>query len=472
MKQRYLNVTRLRARCTSTSLTAAVLALCALLFVSTAQAGIPAELGNGQKVPSLAPMLKEVTPAVVNIASTGKVRVQENPLLQDPFFRHFFNVPDQPRERTTESLGSGVIVDAKKGYILTNHHVIAKADKITVTLRDGRQFTAKLVGDDPETDIAVLKINADHLTALPIGNSNTLRVGDFVVAIGNPFGLGQTVTSGIVSALGRTGLGIEGYEDFIQTDASINPGNSGGALVNLKGQLVGINTAILSQSGGNIGIGFAIPIDMARDIMDQIIKYGEVRRGRLGVQVQDLTPDLAKAFGIHGSHEGGVITHVVKDSAAARAGLKVGDVIIAANGEPVRNASQLRNSIGLLRVGETVTLKVLRDGREQTLHAKLTAPHMTSTDGEHISPFLAGAKLADIGQGSPLYGKVQGVQVQHVDPDSPAWQAGLRPGDVIVSANRKAVQGIESLRKAVGNKKGPLLLNVQRGDGALFLYLQ
>ncbi|HKK04375.1 MAG TPA: DegQ family serine endoprotease [Gammaproteobacteria bacterium] len=447
------------------------------LFVGAAVVTIPARASlptvdsQGHPVPSLAPMLQKVTPAVVNIASTGKVQVQQNPLLQDPFFRHFFNVPEQPQERKTESLGSGVIVDAKHGYILTNHHVIAHANKIMVTLRDGRQFKAKVIGDDKDTDIAVIQIKAKDLTALQLGNSEDLRVGDFVVAIGNPFGLGQTVTSGIVSALGRTGLGIEGYEDFIQTDASINPGNSGGALVNLNGKLIGINTAILSQSGGNIGIGFAIPIDMAHSVMEQLIKYGEVHRGRLGVQAQDLNPSLAKAFGITSRHRGAVITQVSPGSAAAKAGLKQGDVVTEVNGQPVRDASMLRLTIGLLRVGQEVKLKVVRDGKTHEINARLTAPKMTSASGGKINKYLAGAKLADITQGSQLYGKVQGVLVQGVAGGSPAWQAGLRPGDVIVSANRKPVKNIAELRSAV-KREGSLLLNIQRGDGALFLYLQ
>ncbi|MBD3670046.1 MAG: trypsin-like peptidase domain-containing protein, partial [Gammaproteobacteria bacterium] len=267
--------------------------LLGLLGMQPALAALPLTDSQGQELPTLAPMLEQATPSVVNINTRSKVRVQNNPLLDDPFFRHFFNVPEQPRERSAQSLGSGVIIDADKGYIVTNNHVIDKADEIQVTLRDGRTYDAELVGTDPETDVAVIRIEADNLNAVPMADSDTLRVGDFVVAIGNPFGLGQTVTSGIVSALGRSGLGIEGYEDFIQTDASINPGNSGGALVNLKGELIGINTAIFSQSGGNIGIGFAIPVNMARDVVDQLVRHGEVRRGILGVQAQDLTPQLA-----------------------------------------------------------------------------------------------------------------------------------------------------------------------------------
>jgi len=445
--------------------------LSAALVTAPARASLPSVDSQGHPVPSLAPMLQKVTPAVVNIASTGKVQVKQNPLLQDPFFRHFFNVPQQPQERKTESLGSGVIVDAEHGYIITNHHVIAHANKIMVTLRDGRQFKAKLIGDDKGTDIAVIQIKAKNLTALPLGDSQGLRVGDFVVAIGNPFGLGQTVTSGIVSALGRTGLGIEGYEDFIQTDASINPGNSGGALVNLKGQLIGINTAILSRSGGNIGIGFAIPIGMAHTVMEQLIKYGEVHRGRLGVQAQDLNPSLAKAFGITSRHRGAVITQVVSGSAADKAGLEQGDVITEVNGKQVRDASMLRLTIGLLRIGQEVDLKVLRDGKTHDITARLSAPKMTSAPGGKVNRYLAGSKLADISQGSQLYGKVQGVLVKDVAGGSPAAQAGLRPGDVIVSANRKPVKNISQLRQAV-KPNGSLLLNIQRGDGALYLYLQ
>jgi serine protease Do/serine protease DegQ len=274
----------------------ALLGACLMSLVLQTEGALPSSV-DGQPLPTLAPMLERATPAVVNIATVGHVEVRQNPLLSDPFFRHFFDIPDRPRRRQTQSLGSGVIVDAEHGYVLTNHHVIARADKITVTLRDGRHLNATLIGADPESDVAVIQVPAERLTALPLADSDRLRVGDFVVAIGNPFGLGQTVTSGIVSALGRTGLGIKGYEDFIQTDASINPGNSGGALVNLHGELVGINTAIIAPGGGNVGIGFAIPTSMASQIMQQLIEHGEVSRGQLGITAQDLTPELAQAFG-------------------------------------------------------------------------------------------------------------------------------------------------------------------------------
>jgi Do/DeqQ family serine protease len=316
-------------------------------------------------------MLARVTPGVVNIAVKGKVR-EENPLLQDPFFRRFFNLPQrqQQEERETQSTGSGVIVDAANGYVLTNGHVVENATRIEVTTKDNRRFTAKLIGRDAETDVAVLQIPAENLTAVPVGDSDRLQVGDFVLAVGNPFGLGQTVTSGIVSALGRSGLGIEGYEDFIQTDASINPGNSGGPLVNLQGQVVGINTAILAPGGGNIGIGFAVPISMARRVMDQLLRYGEVKRGRIGVAIQDLTPDLARAMSTQHT-TGAVIARVEAGSPAERAGLRSGDLVIAANGVPIRSGTQLRNTIGLSRIGDQVDLTVDRKGSEQRVSVNI-----------------------------------------------------------------------------------------------------
>jgi Do/DeqQ family serine protease len=341
----------------------------------------PLALG-GEELPTLAPLLQEITPGVVNIATRGRVRVEQSPLFKDPFFRRFFEDPtfrrffelpeDRPLERETQSVGSGVIVDARRGLVLTNHHVVANADEILITLKDRRRLKGEVLGSDPETDIAVLKVPPEGLRDVALGDSDTLQVGDFVIAIGNPFGLGQTVTSGIVSALGRTGLGIEGYEDFIQTDASINPGNSGGALVNLRGELIGINTAILGPAGGNIGIGFAIPVNMARGVMEQIVAYGEVRRGELGIAVQDLTPELAEGLRLDVS-EGAVVAEVTPGSAGARAGLEVGDVIVALDGAPLRNVADLRNRIGLLRVGDTVRLTVIRKSESLSLEAKIQA---------------------------------------------------------------------------------------------------
>jgi serine protease Do len=309
---------------------------------------------KGSRVPTLAPLVREVTPAVVNISVHGRVR-EDNPLYRDPVFREFFDMPRQI-EKEVKATGSGVIVDAQRGYVLTANHVVAQASSVQVTTKDGRRFSARLVGRDPATDIAVLQMQSPAgVKAIALGDSSALEVGDFVIAIGNPFGLGQTVTSGLVSALGRTGLGKQGYEDFIQTDAAINPGNSGGALVNLKGELVGINTAIISPGGGNVGIGFAVPINMARRVMEQLVATGKVERGRIGVVMQDVNDVL-------GAHVPGVrIAEVTKDSSAERAGLRKGDIVTSVNDTPIRSAAQLRNAIGLARIGERVRLAVLRD---------------------------------------------------------------------------------------------------------------
>jgi Do/DeqQ family serine protease len=320
---------------------------------------------------TVAPLVQQVTPGVVNISTRTMGAEQDNPLLNDPFFRRFFNIPrEQLRPRETRAAGSGVIVDARRGYVVTNFHVIENADRIEVTTKDNRTLKARLVGADPETDVAVLKVEGDGLQGLPWGNSDAVRVGDFVLAIGNPFGLGQTVTSGIVSATGRSGLGIEGYEDFIQTDASINPGNSGGALVNFKGELIGINTAILAPGGGNIGIGFAVPINMVRSVMDQLVAHGEIKRGRVGVAIQDLTPDIAQALNLKDT-QGAVVVEVEPGSPAARAGLKRGDVVLSLNGEPVRSATELRNRIGLTAVGSKVAMAVDRSGSRVTVDVKV-----------------------------------------------------------------------------------------------------
>ena len=449
-----------------------------LLFTSAislpAQASLPAIDSQNEQLPTLAPMLSKVTPAVVNIATEGRIRVQDNPLLQDPFFRFFFNVPQQaPRERRTQSLGSGVIVDAKNGYILTNNHVIDKAVTITVTLQNNKQLSATLVGTDPESDIAVVQVPPEDLTTdLPLADSDKLQVGDFVVAIGSPFGLGQTVTSGIVSALGRSGLGIEGYEDFIQTDASINPGNSGGALVNLRGELVGINTAILAPSGGNIGIGFAIPINMAKQIMAQLIEYGEVKRGRLGIAIQDLTPDLAGAFGIQREEGGAVVVQVLEKSAADEAGIKTGDIITNVNGHMVQNAGDLRNLIGLLRVHQKVELTVLRDGKEHTIDTVIDEPAQTTLRGEKLSPKLTGAVFGLASEAASNATPAEGIVILDVSTDSPASHAGLRKGDIIASVNRIAVNSFEDFKTALTKSDRGILLNVRRGNAALFVIIQ
>lgn len=417
-------------------------------------------------LPSLAPVLKRSMPAVVNISTTAEIEVAQHPLMRDPFFRHFFEVPDQPMTRKTSSLGSGVIVNSSKGYVITNNHVIDKADEITVTLQDGRRLQAKLVGADPESDVAVIQVEPKNLTELTFANSDQLSVGDFVLAIGNPFGLGQTATSGIISALGRSGLGIEGYEDFIQTDASINPGNSGGALINLKGELVGINTAIVGPSGGNVGIGFAIPANMVAGIMDSLVKYGEVRRGLLGVAVQDITPDLAQAFGLQQS-QGAVITHIQPDSPAAKAGLEQGDVLIAVNGRPAKNSMDVRNMVGMVQIGDAVEMEIVRHGETMTRTATIAKPKRESEEGRKVHAKLAGTVLST----SNVKDGAEGILVEKIHSGSYAWHAGLRPGDIIVSVNKQRVKNLGELVKAARGK-GDLLLNVQRGEGSFFLVLR
>ncbi len=426
---------------------------------------------TAQGLPSLSPMLKQVMPGVVNISVTGEVEAQNNlgPFMDDPLFRRFFGVPDTPQEREFQSVGSGVVVDAAKGYILTNNHVVEKAKKLKVRLNDDREFDATLVGGDPETDIAVLKVEAEALVAVPVGNSDAMEVGDFVVAIGSPFNLRQTVTSGIVSALGRTGVS-NGYGDFIQTDASINPGNSGGALVNLRGELVGIPSMIYSRSGGNIGIGFAIPVNLAKGIMAQLVEHGEVQRGRIGIMGQPLTPDLAKAFGLKDTR-GAVVTRVLPGSPAEKAGLKSEDIITEANGKVIADFLQLRNIVGLLRVGEKVELKVLRDGKPRKLTIVVGKDDEAASTGEELHPRLAGATFAPVDDSSRGVSGDAGIVVQALQPNSPAARAGLRQGDVILSVNRKPVTTMDEFSKQAQNK-GQLLLHIRRGPGAMFLLLQ
>ena len=450
-------------------LSAFLFAVCSFITVSV-NAVLPQEL-DGNELPSLAPMLENVTPAVVNIATEGRVKQRQSPLFSDPFFRHFFKIPDQPVERKTSSLGSGVIVDSERGLVLPNHHVIANAIQITITMRDGRQVEAEIVGADPKTDIAVLKIPTENLTALKTADSNELKVGDFVVAIGNPFGLGQTVTSGIISALSRSGLGIEEYEDFIQTDASINPGNSGGALVNIRGELVGINTAIFSQSGASHGIGFAIPINLALRIAEQILETGEVKRGFLGVSIQDISPSLAEAFGLD-KKNGALINKVLKDSPADKAGLQPGDVVISIDGKKVRNANDVRNRIGLLPVGEKIQFKLLRDGKEFELVVLVEESTEENNTTAITNQLLQGVTVGDIGKGNTYFGIVEGVMILQITRNSKAWKSGLRAKDVITSVNKEPIKNLDEFLSAVDKKEKALLFRVIRGNAASFIVVK
>jgi Do/DeqQ family serine protease len=434
----------------------------------TVDAAMPSAVGD-MPVPSLSPMIKKVSPAIVNIATRGTIHEKgpQNPLLDDPFFKRFFDVPQDsgPRERPFQSAGSGVIFDAKSGYIVTNAHVVENASEITVTLQDGRDVKAEVVGSDEPSDVAVLKVKSDSLIQIPLGDSAKVEVGDFVVAIGNPFGLQHTVTSGIISGLSRSGINPDGYEDFIQTDASINPGNSGGALVNLRGELIGINTAILSRSGGNIGIGFAIPVNMAHTVMDQLIKYGSVKRGLLGVSMYTVTPDLAQSLGLANA-QGALVSQVVDGSPAEKAGIHTGDVITSVNGLPVKSNGELRNAIGLTRVGDQVQIGLVREGKP--LHVTAVIADTTTTSAQSGTPegihrSFEGAALSD----APDAG---GALVKSIEPGSAAARVGLRNNDVIVGVNRKRVTTVQQLRDHA-KTTSVLVLEVRRGAAIVLIPL-
>jgi Do/DeqQ family serine protease len=429
-----------------------------------------------RELPSLAPLIETVSPAVVNIAVTANVGGGP-PTQQDELLRRFFDFEGpqgQGRPRPVEGAGSGVIVDAANGYILTNHHVVANADKITVTLLENRSLAARVVGSDEGSDLAVLQVQGANLHAIPFGDSSTLRVGDYVVAIGNPFGFSNTVTSGIVSALGRSGLNNQAFEDFIQTDASINPGNSGGALVNLNGELVGINSAIISRTGGNVGIGFSIPVNMIRPVMQQLIDTGTVRRGLLGVNITDINPDVAATYGLPGN-SGALVQQVSENSAAERAGIQINDVIVSINGSPLRDSGSLKNAIGLLPPGERVAVGVIRDGREQTLTAVLgeaTPPAAVSaTPAEEpdteLDAVFEGADLVD--NSSP--NGVAGVLVARVDPGSAAADRGLRPGDVITKVNRVRIRTLAEATALMQDARA-IILEVQRGSRSQLILMR
>ena len=422
-------------------------------------------------VPTLAPLVNQVTPAVVNISVVTRAPMEDNPLFRDPFFRRFFNLPERPQQRREQAAGSGVIVDAARGYVLTNHHVIKDAEQVIVTLKDRRQFQAKIVGSDPGTDVAVLQIEARELVALRFGDSDQLNVGDYVIAIGNPFGIGQTVTSGIVSALGRSGLSPEGYEDFIQTDASINPGNSGGALVNLRGELVGINTAIIGPAGGNVGIGFAVPSNMSRTVMSQIVKYGEVRRGRLGIEMVDLNAEIAKRLGVT-ALEGVAVAAVQPGSPAEKAGLRERDIITAMNGRAIRSAAELRARLALTAIGEELELRVLRGAETRTVRVMVAAVQQVSGGDGAPVPQLPGMRVIEIERGSPLYQRIQGLIVTTVDEGSRAWQAGLRAGDIIYAVNRRRVRTMAEFSSALRSAERGYTLSLVRGDFNLSIVIR
>lgn len=439
-----------------------------LTSLPVASAAMPVVV-QGQSLPSLAPMLEKVLPAVVSVHVEG-TQVQYQPQLPKEFKRFFGpNFPDQrPSSLQFEGLGSGVIINAAKGYVLTSNHVINNADKIYIQLNDGRELDAKLVGRDEQSDIALLQLSeVKNLTAIKMANSDQLHVGDFAVAVGNPFGLGQTATSGIISALGRSGLNLEGLEDFIQTDASINRGNSGGALVNLNGELIGINTAILAPSGGNIGIGFAIPSNMAQNLSQQLIEFGQVKRSMLGIKGSEMTPDMATIFNTD-AQRGAFVSEVLPKSAAAKAGIKAGDILVSIDGKPVNSFAELRAKVGTTAPGKTIKIGLLRDGKSQQVSVTLDNNESSSTNAETLSPALLGVSLSD----GILPSGEQGVKVDNIDQGSIAAQIGLKKGDMIIGANRQRVDSIMALRKILEAKPPIMALNVVRGNERIYLLVR
>lgn len=440
-----------------------------LLAGALAQAqNLPPQVGD-QALPSLAPIIEDVAPAVVNISVSGSV-VTASPLSRDPFFGPFLPPPGR---REVQSAGSGVIVDAENGYILTNFHVIENAEEIDVALEDDRVLEATVIGSDSDSDIAVLQVEPDGLEEMPLGDSEALRVGDFVLAIGNPFRLQHTVTSGIVSGLGRTGINPFGYEDFIQTDASINPGNSGGALVNLRGELIGINTAIFSRSGGNIGIGFAIPVNMARNVMNQILSFGSVRRGLLGITMDEVTQDIAETYELDNT-SGVLVTQVTPGSAAEAAGLRIGDVIVSVDGDTVDGMLELRNNIGLRDPGDEVTVGYIRDGSVRTATATLgerPSPGQAQALSE-IAPEFEGAELATNNEARDDFNGTEGVLAVTVESGSAAYENGLRTGDVITHINRQRVRTMAEAREIIGEARSSVILQVARGNRGVLILMR
>ncbi|OBT17612.1 serine endoprotease DegQ [Vibrio tasmaniensis] len=445
------------------ALSVLTLSLSSIITPIQATAALPLSVGNEQ-LPSLAPMLEQVTPAVVSIAVEGK-QVQRQQIPEQ--FQFFFG-PEQTRERPFRGLGSGVIIDAKNGHIVTNYHVINGADDIKVKLHDGREYDAELIGGDQMSDIALLKLEkAKNLTQIKVADSDKLRVGDFSVAIGNPFGLGQTVTSGIVSALGRSGLNLENFENFIQTDAAINSGNSGGALVNLNGELIGINTAILGPNGGNVGIGFAIPSNMMKNLTEQILDFGEVKRGMLGVQGGEVTSELAEALGYESS-KGAFVSQIVPDSAADKAGLKAGDIIVSINGKRIDTFSELRAKVATLGAGKQIELGVIRDGKSKNFDVTLGESTNSKTQAEKLHEGLAGAELTNTNESDVA----TGVKVSSVAQGSPAEAYQLLKDDIIIGVNRQTVKNLAQFREILEKQPGVLALNIQRGDRTIYLVIR
>ena len=440
--------------------------------------GSAMSLDSERGVLSMAPLLDRITPAVVsiNVRSTAKAPKLSN--RNEELLERFFGgrMPNEPREK--RGLGSGVIVNAADGLIITNAHVIEDADEIIVTLKDKRQLEAEIVGTDKKTDIALIKVSAKKLAELQIAKASEVRVGDYVIAVGNPFGLSHSVTSGIVSALGRDNGSGDGYQDFIQTDASINPGNSGGALVNSKGELIGINSAIISRSGGNQGIGFAVPTNIVQAVMRQLISYGEVRRGRIGVLIGDITPTLKEALDLT-TLDGALVSQVVEDSPAEKAGLKRDDVIISFNGGAIKDASDIRNAVGLVEPGERYTITYLREGRKIKRRIEVEAvdendeqsDSLAMNNGPETKTF-SGATLTNIPVDLNLRGGSEGVYVSAVEIGSKAQRAGLVKGDVIRSVNRRDVQNLESFNKLTKGEDGPFALSVERNGSTFYVAIK
>lgn len=459
----------------------------ALSPLSVSAAETASAIPPAQQMPSLAPMLEKVMPSVVSINVEGSTTVntprmgrnfqqffgENSPFCQEgsPFQSSPFcqggqdGGADGGQQQKFMALGSGVIIDAAKGYVVTNNHVVDNASSIKVQLGDGRKFDAKVVGKDPRSDLALIQIqDPKNLTAIKLADSDALRVGDYTVAIGNPFGLGETVTSGIVSALGRSGLNAENYENFIQTDAAINRGNSGGALVNLNGELIGINTAILAPDGGNIGIGFAIPSNMVKNLTSQMVQYGQVRRGELGILGTELNSELAKAMKVD-AQRGAFVSQVMPNSSAAKAGIKAGDVITSLNGKPISSFAALRAEVGSMPIGSKVSLGLLREGKPVTVSLELQQSSQSQVDSSTIFSGIEGAEMSNKGNN-------QGVAVSNVKANSPAARIGLKKGDVIIGANQQPIKNIAELRKILDSKPSVLALNIQRGDTSLYLLMQ